>query len=62
MTTSLKPLLLLVSVFLLSSCSPTPEVVTGPFFVKDGILYEQDTNERVTGIVESDLESSVSLR
>jgi len=62
----MKPLLLLLSVFLLVSCSqevpietptevtPQPlEVVTGPFLFRDGITYHQDTNEPITGIVES---------
>ena len=46
---------------LLVSCSqevptevtPQPlEVVTGPFLIRDGIYYHQDTNELVTGTVE----------
>ena len=58
-------LLIILSLVLLSSCSqevpietptevtPQPlEVVTGPFLVRDGITYDQKTNEPVTGIVE----------
>ena len=45
-------LLTILSVFLLSSHSYSQEVVTGPFHIRDGIYYHQDTNELVTGIVE----------
>ncbi len=48
----MKPLLLILSVFLLSSYSYSQEVFTGPFLIRDGIYYHQDTNELVTGIVE----------
>jgi cytochrome c biogenesis protein CcmG/thiol:disulfide interchange protein DsbE len=56
-----RSLLTILSLVLLSSCSqevptevtPQPlEVVTGPFLIRDGIRYHQDTNELVTGIVE----------
>ena len=55
-------LLTILCLVLLSSCSqevPTevtpqsPEVVTGPFIFRDGLTYHQDTNELVTGIVQS---------
>ena len=36
----------------LSPYSYSQEVVTGPFLIRDGIYYHQDTNELVTGIVE----------
>ena len=61
----MKQLLTILSLVLLVSCSkevpietptevtPQPlEVVTGPFLVRDGITYHQDTNELVTGIVD----------
>ena len=32
--------------------SQEPEVLTGPFLIRDGITYDQNTNEPVTGIVE----------
>ena len=32
--------------------SQSPEVITGPVLIRDGITYHQDTNELVTGIVE----------
>ena len=41
----MKPLLFLLSVLLLGSCSPEPEVFTGPFLIRDGITYHQDTEE-----------------
>ena len=36
----------------LSACSQEPEVFTGPFIVRDGITYDQNTNEPLAGIVE----------
>jgi len=36
----------------LSPFSYSQDVVTGPFLIRDGIYYHQDTNEPVTGIVE----------
>ena len=32
--------------------SQEPEVFTGPFIVREGITYDQNTNEPVTGIIE----------
>ena len=49
----MKPLLFLISVFLLSSYSYSQEVFTGPFLIRDGIYYHQDTNKFVTGIIET---------
>ena len=46
-------LLTIFSIFLLSSYSFSQEVFTGPFLIRDGIYYHQDTNELVTGTVES---------
>ena len=57
----MKRLLTILCLVLLVSCSnevptevtPQPlEVVTGPFLVRDGITYDQNTNEPFTGIVE----------
>ncbi len=36
----------------LSPYSYSQEVVTGPFLIRDGITYDQNTNEPFTGIVE----------
>ena len=36
----------------LSANSYSQEVVTGPFLIRDGLTYHQDTNELVTGIIE----------
>ena len=44
-------LLTILCLVLLVSCSQ--EVVTGPFLIRDGIMYDQDTNELVTGPYES---------
>ena len=48
----MKQLLIILSLVLLSYCSQEPEVVTGPFIVRDGITYDQNTNEPLTGSVE----------
>ena len=45
-------LLTILCLVLLISCSQEPEVVTGPFLVREGITYYQDTDELVTGTVE----------
>ena len=42
---------IVLCLILLSVYSYSQEVVTGPFFIRDGITYHQDTNELVTGIV-----------
>ena len=47
MTTSMKSLLLLLGVFLLSSCSQ--EISERKVLIRDGIRYYQDTNEPITG-------------
>mgnify|MGYP001399374060 CR=1 FL=1 len=36
----------------LSVHSYSQEVFTGPFLIRDGVTYHQNTNELVTGIVE----------
>ena len=46
-------LITILCLVLLSSCSQEPEVFTGPFIVRDGITYHQDTNEPLTGIIET---------
>ena len=33
--------------------SQEPEVFTGPLLIRDGITFDQNTNEPVTGIIES---------
>ena len=45
-------LLTILCLVLLSVHSYSQDVVTGPFLIRDGIYYHQDTNELVTGIVE----------
>ena len=42
----------ILSLILLISCSQEPEVFTGPFVIRDGIKFDQKTNEPVNGIVE----------
>ena len=48
----MKKLLTTLCLVLLSVHSYSQEVVTGPFLIRDGIYYHQDTNELVTGIIE----------
>jgi len=38
---------------LLSVHSYSQEVITGPFLIRDGVTYHQDTNEPVIGIIQS---------
>ena len=47
MAISMKTFLLLLSVFLLSSCSQ--EIPESKVLIRDGIRYHQDTNEPITG-------------
>ena len=35
---------------MLIACSPKPDVFIGPIIVKDGIRYDQETNQPITGI------------
>jgi antitoxin component YwqK of YwqJK toxin-antitoxin module len=44
---------IVLCLILLSVYSYSQEVVTGPFFIRDGITYHQDTNEPVIGIIQS---------
>jgi antitoxin component YwqK of YwqJK toxin-antitoxin module len=46
-------LLTILCLVLLSVHSYSQEVVTGPFLIRDGITYHQDTNQLVTGIIET---------
>ena len=46
-------LLTILCLVLLSVHSYSQEVVTGPFLIRDDVTYHQDTNQLVTGIVES---------
>jgi len=48
----MKKILTILCLVLLSVHSYSQDVVTGPFLIRDGITYHQDTNEPVTGIVE----------
>ena len=45
-------LLTILCLVLLSVHSYSQEVVTGPFLIRDGVTYDQNTNEPITGIVE----------
>ena len=49
----MKRLLIILCLVLLSVHSYSQEVVTGPFLIRGDIYYHQDTNELVTGIVET---------
>ena len=49
----MKRLLTILCLVLLSVHSYSQEVVTGPFLIRDGITYHQNTNQLVTGIIES---------
>ena len=49
----MKKILTILCLVLLSSCSQEPEVFTGPFVTRDGVKYDQNTNEPVTGIEET---------
>ena len=46
-------LLTILCLVLLSVHSYSQDVVTGPFLIRDGIYYHQDTNEPVTGIAQT---------
>ena len=48
---SLKKSLLIVSISLLASCDRKPATHSGPFLIRDGVTYDQKTNEPVTGII-----------
>ena len=45
-------LITILCLVLLSVHSYSQEVVTGPFLIRDGVTYDQNTNELFTGIVE----------
>ena len=49
---SMNKLLTILCLVLLSVHSYSQEVFTGPFLIRDGITYHQETNEPITGIVE----------
>ena len=49
----MKKLLTFFCLIHLSLHSYSQDVFTGPFLVRDDITYHQDTNELVTGVVES---------
>ena len=47
-----KPLFPFFGVLLLIPCADSQEVVTGPFEIRENIIYHEATNEPVTGTVE----------
>ena len=49
----MKKLLTILCLVLLSVHSYSQEVITGHVLIRDGITYHQDTNEPVTGIIQS---------
>jgi len=49
----MQKILSILCLVLLSSCSQEPEVFTGPFVTRDGVKYDQNTNEPVNGIEKS---------
>ena len=49
---SMKKLLTILCLVFLSVHSYSQEVITGPFLIREGITYNQNTNEPITGIVE----------
>ena len=48
----MRTILTILCLVLLSSCSQESEVVTGTFLIRDGVTFDQNTNTRVTGIIE----------
>ena len=48
----MKPLLPFLGVLLLSPCVDSQEIVTGPFVIRENVIYHEDTNEPVAGTVE----------
>ena len=47
---NMKPLL--IAIFLLATaCAEEPEVFSGPYLTRDGFLFDQETNQAITGIV-----------
>ena len=57
----MKKILTILCLAFLSSCSQEPEVFTGPFVTRDGVKYDQNTNEPVTGIEETFYENGQLL-
>ena len=53
-------LLLLTAIFL-TACSNEPEVFSGPYLTRDGILYSQETNLAITGVALRHFESGELL-
>ena len=46
---NMKPLL--IAIFLLATaCAEEPEVFSGPYLTRDGVLFDQETNQPITGI------------
>ena len=48
----MKSLFPFLSVLLLIPCADSQEVVTGPFVIRENVIYHENTNEPVTGTVE----------
>jgi hypothetical protein len=48
----MKSLFPFLGVLLLSPCADSQEVVTGPFVIRENVIYHENTNEPVTGTVE----------
>lgn len=47
----LKIIILMFSTLMLASCERNPATHSGPFLIRDGVTYDQKTNEPVTGII-----------
>ena len=56
---NLRLLELVLCGLVLSANSYSQEIVTGPFLIRNGITYHQDTNEPITGIVEKFSDNSL---
>ena len=48
----MKKLLTILCVVLVASCSQEPEILTGPFVIRDGVKYDQKTNKPIEGITQ----------
>ena len=47
----MKRLLTILCLLILTSCSEEPEILQGPFLIKEGIKYDQKTDKPITGAV-----------
>ena len=48
----MKKLLTILCLVMVASCSQEPEILTGPFLIRDGIKYDQKTNKPIEGITQ----------